>query len=275
MSLKWLNKLDRKYGRYAIHNLMRYIVIANVIVYVIDLATNGRASAMLLFSPILILNGQIWRLFTFIFIPPENRPILVFFALYFSYIIGMGLEHEWGSFKFNMYYLVGIIATAVIGFFMTFFIPFGFMTISTGIYLNMSMFLAFATIYPDYEVLLFFVLPVKMKYLAYIDGGLLAFNAVYSLMQGTPVVALMILAGILNYFIFFGKDFISLFKTQKAVKKNKSKFKVINMSDYVRHRCSVCGITEKDDPDMEFRYCSKCTGNKEYCMKHIKDHQHS
>lgn len=268
--MKWLNKLDRKYGKYAIHGLIKYIILANIIVYVVDIIANGFATGLLLFNPALILQGQIWRIFSFVLIPPPEQPIFIFFALYFSYLIGTGLEHEWGSFKFNIYYLIGIIATAVLGFIGYFFVPLGFLTVSTGLYLNLSMFLAFATIYPNFEVLLFFILPVKMKYLAIFDGIILA----TSFVKGPLLVRLMIAAGIINYFIFFGKDFVKLFHTKKVVKKNKERFKVIEMKDYVRHRCSVCGITERDDPDMEFRYCSKCSGNREYCMNHIKNHEH-
>lgn len=268
--MKWLNKLERKYGRYAIHGLMKYIVIANVIVFIVDMLANGFATNLLFFNPALVMQGQIWRLFTFVLIPPNTSPIWIFFALYFSYIIGNGLEQAWGSFKFNIYYLIGILATVIMGFLGAFITPLGLLSISTGYYLNLSMFLAFATIYPNFEVLVFMVLPVKMKYLALLDGILLGID----FLRGGIVIKLLIAAGIINYFIFFGKEFIQLFHTKKVVKKNKERFKVIEMKDYVRHRCSVCGITERDNPDMEFRYCSKCSGNREYCMNHIKDHEH-
>ena len=179
-------------------------------------------------------------------------------------MIGTGLEQAWGSFKFNMYYLTGVLLTVIVTLASRSF--FG-----TAGYLNLSLFLAFATIYPDHELLLFFILPVKMKYLAILDVLLLVEGMITG---GLPAV-LMVSASLANYLLFFWNDFLAMIKLKKTVKKSKKKFKVIEMKDYVRHRCTVCGITERDDPNMEFRYCSKCSGHKEYCMNHLKNHEHT
>lgn len=261
MDLNWLNKLEKKYGRYAIHGLMKYIVIANFVVFFLSMLMPSLIGNLALI-PQRVLQGQVWRIFTFLLIPPSFSPLWILFTLYFYYIIGMGLEEAWGSFKFNVYYFVGTICTVIVSLISG--------QLGSAYYLNLSLFLAFATIYPNHEVLLFMILPIKMKWLAIFDGLLLAVGFI----QGPFYVRLMILACLANYLIFFGKDFIQLFKTKKVVKKNRDKFKVIEMKDYVRHRCSVCGMTERDDPEMEFRYCSKCSGNKEYCMNHIKNHEH-
>lgn len=259
--LKWLNKLERKYGKHAIHGLMKYIVAANLAVFLLSVISPGLQENLMLI-PEAVMAGQVWRIFTFILIPPATSAFWILFTLYFYYIIGMGLEQAWGSFKFNIYYLVGMIATIIVS------LVGG--SPATGTFINLTLFLAFASIYPNHEVLLFFILPVKMKYLAIFDAVLLA----QQFIMGGVGIKLMILASLANYFIFFGKDFIELFKTKKKVKKNKERFKVIEMKDYVRHRCTVCGITERDDPNMEFRYCSKCSGHKEYCMNHLKNHEH-
>lgn len=259
--LKWLNKLERKYGRYAISGLMKYIVAANLAVFLLEVINPG-LEANLMLIPQAVMAGQVWRLVTFILIPPATSAFWILFTLYFYYIIGMGLEQAWGSFKFNIYYLVGMIATIIVSLIGG--------SPATGVFINLTLFLAFASIYPNHEVLLFFILPVKVKYLGILNAVLLA----QQFIMGGVGIKLMILASLANYFIFFGKDFIELFKTKKKVKKNKEKFKVIEMKDYVRHRCTVCGITERDDPNMEFRYCSKCSGHKEYCMNHLKNHEH-
>ncbi|WP_346868479.1 MULTISPECIES: hypothetical protein [unclassified Clostridium] len=259
--LKWLNKLERKYGRYAISGLMKYIVAANLAVFLLEVINPG-LEANLMLIPQAVMAGQVWRLVTFILIPPATSAFWILFTLYFYYIIGMGLEQAWGSFKFNIYYLVGMIATIIVSLIGG--------SPATGVFINLTLFLAFASIYPNHEVLLFFILPVKVKYLGILNAVLLA----QQFIMGGVGIKLMILASLANYFIFFGKDFIELFKTKKKVKRNKEKFKVIEMKDYVRHRCTVCGITERDDPNMEFRYCSKCSGHKEYCMNHLKNHEH-
>lgn len=259
--LKWLNKLERKYGRYAISGLMKYIVAANLAVFLLEVINPG-LEANLMLIPQAVMAGQVWRLVTFILIPPATSAFWILFTLYFYYIIGMGLEQAWGSFKFNIYYLVGMIATIIVSLIGG--------SPAIGVFINLSLFLAFASIYPNHEVLLFFILPVKVKYLGILNAVLLA----QQFIMGGVGIKLMILASLANYFIFFGKDFIELFKTKKKVKRNKEKFKVIEMKDYVRHRCTVCGITERDDPNMEFRYCSKCSGHKEYCMNHLKNHEH-
>ncbi len=259
--LKWLNKLERKYGRDAISGLMKYIVAANLAVFLLEVINPG-LEANLMLIPQAVMAGQVWRLVTFILIPPATSAFWILFTLYFYYIIGMGLEQAWGSFKFNIYYLVGMIATIIVSLIGG--------SPATGVFINLTLFLAFASIYPNHEVLLFFILPVKVKYLGILNAVLLA----QQFIMGGVGIKLMILASLANYFIFFGKDFIELFKTKKKVKRNKEKFKVIEMKDYVRHRCTVCGITERDDPNMEFRYCSKCSGHKEYCMNHLKNHEH-
>lgn len=261
--MNWLNKLERKYGRYAIGNLMKYIVIGNAIVFGMEMiGTTSVIADKLAFNAYAILRGEVWRLFTFIFYPPNWSPIFILFALYFYYMIGTALEHEWGSFKFNIYYLIGMLGTILAGF-----ITGGYIT---STYLNLSLFLAFAYLYPDFQILLFFILPVKIKYLAYINWAYI----VWAVITEPLPLKVAAIVSVINYFVFFGKDMISGMGMRKKVHSNRRKFKSQIPVNRTIHRCTVCGITEKDDPNMEFRYCSKCDGAKCYCMNHIRNHEH-
>lgn len=272
--MSFLDKLQRKFGKYAISGLMKYIVIINFVVFLLSfILPNVNIEYQLALIPQQVMKGEVWRLITFLFIPPSQSIIWILFALYFYYMIGTSLEQVWGSFKFNVYYFVGVIG-AIAASFIT-----GYT--STPYYLNLSLFLAFAYIYPDYEILIFFVLPVKMKYLAILDGIFLAFTFI----TGDTMVKLLVVASVINFFLFFGREMFSHVKIKRKIHKKRSSFKrevskrrrrfngeIPRIG--TRHRCSVCGITENDDPDMDFRYCSSCEGDYEYCMDHLNNHEH-
>ncbi|HUW98072.1 MAG TPA: rhomboid family intramembrane serine protease [Acidiferrobacter sp.] len=259
-----MNKLERRFGRYAIANLMVYIVGTEGVAFLLAHSPNGaRFIEQLQFVPALILRGEVWRLISFVFIPP-GYSIWVVFILYFYYFLGTRLEQEWGDFRFNIYYLTGMVATVLAGFLTG-------QSIGAG-YLNLSLFLAFATIDPDYSILLFFVLPVKVKYL-----GWLAWLAVAaSVVVGSWSSKVLVLVAILNYFLFFGRDIALRWKGRAASYPRRRAFKAqISQSQAaVIHKCAVCGMTEKDDPRMDFRYCTQCRGHYEYCMPHLKTHEH-
>ncbi|MDA8431576.1 MAG: hypothetical protein M0Z60_01280 [Nitrospiraceae bacterium] len=260
----WLNKLERKFGRYAIRELIVYIIGINGLIYVLSHAyPQSRAIGLLAFDPSLIVHGQVWRLFTFIFIPPAASVLWIFFILYFYYIVGIGLEHEWGSFRFNVYYFTGMLATAAAA------LATGQGT--TALYLNLSLFLAFAYIYPDYQILLFFILPVKVKYLAWLNWAFLALT-VFTAPLAAKIAAV---AAVCNYFLFFGKEIVSTAGSRSSTYRRRMTFASRSMPGRKTiHRCTVCGMTELDDRTMDFRYCSTCEGDYEYCMKHLKDHEH-
>lgn len=263
MTMRWYDKLERKLGRFAIPNLMLYIVFLNLAVFIITYLTDLNLYFFLILDPASVMNGEIWRLFTYIFIPPEtSHPLFMGFVLYLYYLIGNSLEHEWGTFKFNLFYFLGMLGTTLCAFI-------------TGLpvtphYINLSLFLAFAKIYPDFELLLFFFLPVKVKYLAIINW----FFFIISLILLPLPWKLAVAASLINYFAFFGKDIINTIKTNRKVKKNKQEFRSKLPKETTRHKCTVCGITEKDDPSMDFRYCTSCDGDYEYCMNHLKNHEH-
>lgn len=282
-NVSWLDRFCAKHPKFGIPNLMLYIGIGNVAIYLIDLFSMGRMSleSLLVFSLPDILHGQVWRLVSFVFVSMSGDFILpgtgIFFVLisaYFYWWISTLLEREWGTTKFTVFYLGGIILNII----------YGLLTGYTSMYyVNLSMFFAFATLYGDMQVLVFFLIPVKVKWIAWIDGVLFAWAVLSSLLMRDWFGALLPIVAILNYFIFFWQDFKYLF----AKAKRRTSPTVINFKKAQRqaqkkaketggysHKCAVCGITDKDDPNMEFRYCSKCDGYYCYCMNHINNHVH-
>lgn len=202
----WTDKLQRKFGRYYIPNLMNIIVGGMGIVYLIELLiypiTGFSLSSILAFNKSAVLHGQVWRLITFIFIPPDSSVLFILFSLYFYWLIGNALENQWGSFRFNLYYLCGMIGTIIAGMITGY---------AANSYLNLSLFLAFALMYPDYEILVFFFLPVKMKYLALIDAIGLAAMFVADSWAGR----IALLVALANVILFFYNDFIDGIKNAK------------------------------------------------------------
>lgn len=260
--MRLFDKLERKYGKYAIHNLMGYVVFANAITFILFLM-NPLILQSLAMDRDLVLKGQVWRIITFTFIPPDTNIIFIFFALSVEYLIGASLERAWGSFKFNCYFFLGMFAI-ILGSFLT-----GFP--GTNYYLSLSLFFAFARIYPDFEFMLFFVLPVKVKYLALISWILLALSFIVNSIDFKIVVII----SLLNFFVFFGKDIVFRRKTsaKNYVRKKSYQNKMSTAKDSF-HKCCICQRTEKDDPNLEFRYCSKCNGEYEYCSEHLFSHEH-
>ena len=190
--MNWLDKLERKLGRFALPGLMRVVVVGMALVFCCELLfPQAMLEYYLYFSPALIAQGQVWRIFTFIFLPPQSSLLFIVFALYFYYFIGNALENEWGSFRFTLYYLLGVVGTIIAGL-----LTGG----STNSYLNLSLFFAFAALYPNMQVLLFFFIPIKIKWLAYLDAALFA----YQFLLGTWQTRAAILASLLNFLIFFG-----------------------------------------------------------------------
>ncbi|MFQ9801589.1 MAG: rhomboid family intramembrane serine protease [Clostridia bacterium] len=271
-----LDKLERKLGRFAIPHLMRYIIIGNIAAYIMSLI-NYEYFSYLILDPDLVMKGQVWRLLTFIFIPEGaggTNILMVAISLYFYYFIGSALEARWGAFRFNVYYLIGILATIATSFI--------FKGYGTPSYINESLFLAFATLFPELQVMLFFIIPIKVKWLGILSGGLLILQFITSNSLSSRA---FIIVAMLNYILFFGPQLVAKIKAARRRQKftqavnssrspytSPSKGKVIN--DVPFHKCHVCGKTELDDPNMQFRYCSKCNGNFEYCMDHINTHEH-
>ncbi|MBQ3792309.1 MAG: hypothetical protein II797_04300, partial [Clostridia bacterium] len=196
----WLNRLNRRFSKYAIHNLMLYIVGVMVIVYIadyilgsVDTETPMSLSQYLYFDRDLVLQGQLWRVITFVFLPPGDNLIFTALRLYFWVLLGKGLEKEWGAFRFNLFYLCGWLLSLAGGFILGY---------AGTVFLNSSMFFAFALIYPNFELLLFFIIPVKIKYLAIVDAIL---YVIYLIFSPWPV-KLAIVISLANLVIFFWQD---------------------------------------------------------------------
>ncbi|AOR23814.1 rhomboid family intramembrane serine protease [Clostridium taeniosporum] len=271
--MKWLNKLERKFGKYYIPNLMWLVISLSALVYVITYFILGNFNYInkLVLYPEAVMNGEIWRLITFVLIPPLSGNLLVvIITLYFEYIVGTNLENVWGGFKFNVYFFVGVISTIIISFLTG--------TVATGSAVTLSLFLAFAKLFPEHTVLLFFIVPIKMKWLGYLAWAKIIFDIVYSLIHGGGFIGVIVcLIPIINYLLFFAKSDYKKRKvrTNSVIKMSEYKKKSIKTKKKgYRYKCVVCGITDKDDSNMLFRYCSKCKGDQVYCEKHIYDHEH-
>ena len=273
-----IDRFCYKHPRFGINNLMLYIIIGNALVYVFSkMDTTGMFVYYLYFNPMLIMQGQIWRLISFIFVPTTSGLLWVAVMLYFYYFIGSALERHWGAGKFTIYYLTGVIFTMLYGLISGLILKSTYMYIDAS-YLNLSMFFTFAVLFPDTQVLLFFVIPVKIKWLAILD----AVFFVLAMIGGTFPTNLLPLVAVLNFFLFCGGSFARYFKTLKIVNSRQSvnfrssvhRAKSEEAKSPYRHRCSVCGKTDTDYPKMEFRYCSRCTGYHCFCEDHINNHVH-
>lgn len=212
--MKWLNKLERKFGRYAIRDLMLYIVVLNGVVFAADLLIpKSNLYGKFVLDPIKVLSGEVWRLVTFLFLPPFTSYVWILLTLYFYYMVGSNLENLWGSFRFNLYYLIGILGT----------IAASFITMSpvTPVHLNLSLFLAFAFLFPNFEILIFFILPVKIKYLAWLEWAFIVYNIIFYPMMWK----LGAIVSIINYFVFFGPDLVERIKIRWVTYKNRRRFR--------------------------------------------------
>ena len=260
-----------KHPGFGIPNLMRYITAANVAIWVRGAITRSFLG-VLTFDPALILHGQIWRLVSFIFYPP-SMGLLAFLAFWFYYWIGSTLEAQWGTGQFTIYYFSGVILTVLYGF-IIYFITGRSVNLGSE-YIYLSMFFSFAVLYPDMQVLFMYIIPIKIKYLAIVDAVFFA----YSVIANSFPVNLLPLVALINFFIFCGGElFASLprrpskntvnFRQESARIRREQKDKLYT------HKCAVCGRTDVDHPELEFRYCSKCQGYHCFCSDHINNHIH-
>ena len=209
---QWLERMERKFGKYAISNLMMYIVASMAAVFVLDMLMPVNLTAYLIFNKAAILRGQLWRLVTFLFLPPNSSIVWILFSLYFYWMIGSTLENQWGSFRFNLYYLFGMLGTIISGMITGY---------ATNSYLNLSLFLGFALLYPDFQVNLFFFLPVRVKYLALIDAaGLLV-----SFVMGNASTRIALAMALVNVLLFFGGNLIQRVKSAYRRYKWKKSFR--------------------------------------------------
>lgn len=277
---KLMRSVDRFCGRhpgFGVPNLMIIVVIGNVLVWLFSVMdTTGTLLGYLTFSPYHILEGQVWRLVTFVLIPEGSSLISVALSLYFYYFIGSTLERQWGQAKFTLYYISGMLFTIVYSFVLYFVADINCSVTAT--YINLSMFFSFATLFPETRVLLFFIIPIKIKWLAYVDAAFF----VIAVLLGTFPTNLLPVVAVLNYLLFCGDwlfDYVRPSRVKQRRRTVNFKREVSRMNwerenqPYSR-RCEVCGRTDTDYPNLEFRYCSRCAGFHCYCMDHINNHTH-
>lgn len=256
-----LKKLERKLGRFAIPNLTLFLVGGQAATYVLTYAKPEFAAALAL-VPEAVLRGEVWRLVSFLFYPPDAHPVFIIFALYFIYMFGKALEEHWGEFRFNVFIFVGWIlsvgaAFAVPG------------AMATNVYLMGSLLFAFAYLNPDFSILLFFILPIRIKWIALLTGV----GFLYTLATGGWQERALVVAGVANFFLFFGPDM--WLRMRGANRRRAKREERRKEAGTALHQCAVCGITDIEDPNMQFRYCSQCGGKRGYCMDHIRDHEHN
>ncbi len=254
-NMNWMNKLERRFGGWAIEKLSLYIIIGQVLAWGLFLA-NENVYSQMVYIPQRVLEGEVWRLFSFILIPPLRHPLLMLIAWYIFYMFGSSLERVWGAFYYNLYILIGAMAVVLSGFL------FPGMPIGNG-FLGLSVFLAFAYLFPDFEILLMFILPVKMKWIGLIGAAAVAIQIIL----GTWPIKVFALASVANFMIFFGRDIFRRTRAKQRVIHRKAERQREAAIPF--HTCSKCGATDLSHPEREFRYrgedaiCSECSNGSE------------
>lgn len=296
--MNFIDRLERKFPRFGIPDLMRYVIAVNVLGVVLNFLAPEVYDVYLSLDVYEVLHGQVWRLVTFVLYPSSlgvdssSLMTLLLFAIwmYVYYSIGRSLEQIWGTFRFNLFYFGGVFFVIVVTF-ITYFIMQGVMQgvplqllssyLEMGVtleHLNDSLFLAYALMFPNAQFLVYFVVPVKAKWLAVVWLILDGYSVVQGIMKGDYFSVVLVIGALLNVVLFLvfarGRAGVRGAYRQKKRKVQYKKKVQEAAPDGTIHRCAICGRTEKDAPDLEFRYCSKCDGNYEYCSDHLFTHEH-
>jgi hypothetical protein len=259
-----LNRLERRLGRFAIPHLSLYLVIGQVLFWSVWFLGYFDLERIALL-PGQVLAGEAWRLVTFLFLPPITHPVFIAFAWYMFWLMGSALEGYWGEFRFNVFVLVGWLLTVAVAFLT----PGQY---ASNLFLAGSVFLAFAVLNPDFELMIFFILPVKIKWLALLQGAFYA----YQLVVGSWSTRLAVLASLGNFLLFFGRELFGRAAAGRRRMEQQARAATLRQEeDQPRHRCHVCGKTDLTHPREDFRYCSKCAGEECYCSEHLRNHVHT
>lgn len=291
--MKPMSKFEKKFGKYAIRNISLVLILFYGCGYLITWINADFLNFLTLNPHAILFKGQIWRLITWLIIPPGRFDIFTIFMLFFYYSIGNTLENTWGTYRYNLYLFLGMIFTALgafalMGYVYLFqreiLVAYGAANYFADIaamfstyYVNMSIFLAFAATFPNMQVLLFFFIPVKVKILGIIYGVLLVYDFIagYTDKYATTANRFVIGASLLNFIVFFLTSRNMIHMSPKQVKRRQEfKREVRQSAKITRHKCAICGRTEETNPELEFRFCSKCDGNYEYCQDHLFTHTH-
>lgn len=279
---QWIDRFAYRHPRFGIPNLMRYIVAANVVTYLLSVFAGSEALSFLSFDLFHLMNGEIWRLVTFVLLPFTYKPVTLLVMLSFNYFVGTSLEREWGTAKFTLYYLCGMVLSVLSTVILSLVTGYYGWSLSDTYYINLTMFLAFAVLYPDAQIWFYMIIPLKAKWLAWADIALLGWSVVKSLIYGWYAVALAAVVAVLNFVIFFWEDIKGILGVQSRQRSRQTiqfksavrQQKRAEAERGYRHRCEICGRTDADHPELEFRYCSKCQGYHCFCSDHIFNHPH-
>jgi membrane associated rhomboid family serine protease len=253
--MSFLDKLERRIGFIAIPGLIRAVVALTALVFLLVLLNPGFEKFLAL-NPALIMRGEVWRLITYIFLPQTLSPLWLVLALWFLWFIGEGLERAWGAFRLTLYFFVGMIGTTIAAFAAR-------DTSFSNSMLVAALFFAFATFFPDEIIYIFFILPVKVKWLAWVSAAFLF----YGFVVGSNAYRFALVAALSNYLIFFGPGFIHRARHRQEIATRRRRFELQTRSEEEPlHRCAVCGATELSDPNREFRVSRN---GEEYCLEHL------
>ena len=319
-----MDKLERKFGKYAIPNLTLALIIGYALGYIIQLVDRFRGTeflSLLVLDPWKIIHGQVWRLVTWLIIPPtESNILFVLLMMWCCLSIGMALEKTWGTFRYNVYIFGGVLFTIISSFaallyayliygaeYLALYEQMGLVNwyAFSTYYINVSIYLGFAMTYPNNIVRFMFLIPMKMKWLGLVD----ILYMVYLMIFGGPFVRFAVVAALLNIGVFYLVN-IRRFSPKNAARRakfnreynagarraerngqwqNTAQYRAaenyraqqeqgnaakMRSAGAARHKCSICGQTDISNPSLDFRYCSKCVGNYEYCQEHLFTHTH-
>ena len=288
-----MSKFEKRFGRYAIPNLTTILIACYAVGYILQMFFPTMLNYLTL-NPYLIVKGQVWRLVTWIVVSPSSGNIfMTLLMLYFYWSLGTALERTWGTYRYNVYIFSGMLFT-VLGAFLAMGISYfvygeawvlmtqaGSLFFSTY-YINMSIFLAFAVTFPNMQVLLMFIIPIKVKWMGIVYGVMI----LYEFIQGGSVYAgnylldcslfarIAIVSSLLNFVVFYFTSRRVLLSPRQMHRRAEFKREVKQSQKITRHKCAICGRTDESHPELEFRFCSKCNGNYEYCQEHLFTHQH-
>lgn len=292
-----ISNFERRFGKYAIPNLSLILVLCYMAGYLINII-NPQFMQYLTLDPYQILHGQVWRVFTWIISPPTSLDVFTLLMLFFYYSIGTSLERVWGTYRYNVYIFGGMLITVIASFLCmgVCYLLLGSQLANPGTaagffrwcslgfstyYINMSIFLAYSITYPENQVLLMFIIPVKVKWLGIVYGVMLVVNMLQCFMWGMAgqyyawFTTVAIAASLINFLIFWiGTKSLSHLAPRQIKRRAEFKHQVREGAKQAGHKCSICGRTDADDPTLEFRYCSKCAGSHEYCQYHLFTHEH-
>ena len=276
---KLSNAIDRfcaLHPRFAVPGLMRYIVGANLVTYFLGMLSPG-GLGFLAMDPVAVLQGEIWRVVTYVLLPTSGGIWLLISCLFY-YWLGGALEQIWGSAKFTIYYLSGMLLTSLASL-LALLIDGISLPVYGAVYVNTALFFAYALYNPDAMVRIYFIIPIKMKWVAWFEAALYAVSVIRYAAAGLWGMALMPVVALLNLFVFFAPMFqrkasqVTARTRPQAVQFRKAVREQQRQRGY-NHKCCVCGKTDADYPDMQFRYCSKCAGYHCSCEEHIFNHVH-